>query len=138
VFCHASIGITISDTTASGPRTLSSARSVDEVYGRSDAHVGAHGEKRPAQLEAGNDNALTFRAKQARGRCYPEGTVYSDGPDDKGLVAASLGEPPFTYTVRLMLDGNHYLARARWPADEIRGNEPSVALEFSPDLPALN
>lgn len=63
------------------------------------------------------------------------GTVYWDGPDARGLAAAALGDRPFTYEVELVLDGLHYVATAEWPADVIAGNEPSVALEFDPDLP---
>ena len=62
--------------------------------------------------------------------------MYWDGPDDRGLAAAALGGGPFTYKVELVLDGARYLATAAWPANEIAGNEPSVALRFTPDLPA--
>jgi hypothetical protein len=48
------------------------------------------------------------------------------------------GDGPFTYEVELLLDGARYIAAATWPADEIVGNEPSVALRFTPDLPALS
>lgn len=41
---------------------------------------------------------------------------------------------PFTYEVELLLDGVRYVATATWPSDEIAGNEPSVALTFTPDL----
>jgi hypothetical protein len=44
---------------------------------------------------------------------------------------------PFHYEVTVRLDGSSYHASADYPADEIHGNEPSVALEFSPPLPAL-
>lgn len=81
-------------------------------------------------------NALRFPATRAPG-CMAEGTVYWDGPDDKGLEAAALGEAPFTYDVEVVLDGARHTATATWPDDEIAGNEPSVALEFSPPLPAL-
>lgn len=89
-------------------------------------------------VEAGDGDKLTFEAKRARDRCFPEGTVYWDGPDDKGLAAAGLGDRPFTYRVELMLDGERYVAGATWPDDEIPGNEPSVPLEFTPNLPALS
>jgi hypothetical protein len=83
--------------------------------------------------------AVTFQASRAqREWCFPVGTVYWDGPDDKGLAAAALGQGPFTYEVQLVLDGVRYRATATWPADEIVGNEPSVALDFSPELPALS
>jgi hypothetical protein len=83
--------------------------------------------------------AVTFQASRAqREWCFPVGTVYWDGPDGKGLAAAALGQGPFTYEVQLVLDGVRYRATATWPADEIVGNEPSVALRFSPNLPALS
>jgi hypothetical protein len=88
-------------------------------------------------VRAANGEAVSFDATRARGRCWPEGTVYWDGPDDEGLAAAALGEAPFTYEVELVLDGERYVATATWPADEIAGNEPSVALHFTPSLPAL-
>jgi hypothetical protein len=88
-------------------------------------------------VESREGYALTFNAKRAPMRCLPEGTVYWDGPDAKGLEAAQLGERPFTYQVELMLDGSRYVATATWPEDQIRGNEPSVSLDFTPELPAL-
>jgi hypothetical protein len=88
-------------------------------------------------IRSAEGEAVTFDAKQSRLRCLPEGTVYWDGPDEEGLAAAALGERPFTYTVELVLDGARFVATATWPADEIAGNEPSVPLDFTPDLPAL-
>ncbi len=89
-------------------------------------------------VRAETGEAVTFEATRAKTRCLPEGTVYWDGPDDHGLAAAALGHAPFTYEVELVLDGSHYVAATTWPADEIAGNEPSVALSFTPDLPALS
>jgi hypothetical protein len=80
--------------------------------------------------------SITFEPTVAS-RCIAEGTVYWDGPDDQGRAAAQLGEPPFTYDVEVTLDGISYRASATWPTDQIPGNEPSVALEFSPPLPSL-
>ena len=88
-------------------------------------------------VEADGGEALSFTAKSSRG-CHPEGTVYWDGPDDQGRAAARLGEGPFGYEVVLTLDGERYVAHATWPDDEIKGNEPSVRLEFTPDLPGLS
>jgi hypothetical protein len=88
-------------------------------------------------VRAETGDALTFKATRAKRNCLPEGTVYWDGPDDQGLAAAALGEGPFTYEVELVLDDVRYVASATWPGDEITGNEPSVALHFFPDLPAL-
>jgi hypothetical protein len=89
-------------------------------------------------VQAADGDALTFTAERADTRCLPEGTVYWDGPDERGLAAAALGEGPFTYRVELVLDGARYVATATWPADEIVGNEPSVALHFTPALPRLS
>ena len=54
-----------------------------------------------------------------------------------GRRAAALGGFPFRYEVDVRLDGTTYHASADYPADEIDGNEPSVALEFTPPLPAM-
>lgn len=88
-------------------------------------------------VRASNGREITFEAKGADRDCLPEGTVFWDGPDAKGLAAAELGEPPFTYEVELILDGIHYAATATWPDDEIEGEEPAVLLDFFPALPAL-
>jgi hypothetical protein len=89
-------------------------------------------------VQARDGDAITFGAKRSGARCLPEGTVYWDGPDAKGLEAAALGEGPFDYRVELELDGARYVAVATWPADEIAGNEPSVALRFVPNLPGVS
>lgn len=89
-------------------------------------------------VRAATGRAVTFDATRARSRCWPEGTVYWDGPDEEGLAAAALGEGPFTYEVELVLDGERFVATASWPDDEIAGNEPSVALHFTPGLPGLS
>ena len=88
-------------------------------------------------VRAGNGEALTFDATRMPD-CLAEGTVYWDGPDDQGLAAAALGEPPFTYEVAVVVDGVHHTAEATWPDDQIVGNEPSVALEFTPPLPPVD
>lgn len=88
------------------------------------------------EVRSHDGHAVRFPATRAPG-CMAEGTVYWDGPDDKGVEAAALGTEPFTYEVEVVLDGARHTATATWPGDEIAGNEPSVALEFSPPLPAL-
>ena len=89
-------------------------------------------------VRAATGGELTFEAERSKDDCWPEGTVYWDGPDPKGVEAARLGDRPFTYEVELILDGERYVATAVWPRDTIEGNGPSVALEFSPPLPALS
>jgi hypothetical protein len=88
-------------------------------------------------VRAADGAEVTFDATRSGGRCWPEGTVYWDGPDAKGVEAAGLGKGPFSYRVEVVLDGSRHVAEAVWPADEIRGNEPSVALDFAPALPRL-
>lgn len=89
-------------------------------------------------VRAANGDAVTFEAKPAGRGCWPEGTLYWDGPDAEGLRAAELPGERFTYEVELRLDGERYEATAVWPDDVIRGNEPSVRLGFDPALPALD
>lgn len=89
-------------------------------------------------VTAGDGDSLSFIANRAKQPCVPVGSLYWDGPDPKGKEAARLGPSPFTYDVEVILDGERYEARARWPNDEITGNEPSVRLDFTPDLPALS
>ena len=87
-------------------------------------------------VQAADGDELTFDAQRAPG-CLAEGTVYCDGPDEDGLRAAALGDFPFTYEVEVVLDGTRHTATAAFPDDVIEGNEPSVALDFEPPLPAL-
>ena len=88
-------------------------------------------------VKAAKGESLTFEANLARPRCRPEGSLYWDGPDDMGRRATELGEGPFRYRVEIVLDGKRYTAKATWPDDEIKGNEPSVRLDFRPALPSL-
>jgi len=87
-------------------------------------------------VAAANGKSLTFAPDRANVGRLPQGTVSWNGPDAQGAAAVKLGPPPFTYTVILTLDGTRHTATAHWPDDVIEGNEPSVALNFSPALPA--
>jgi hypothetical protein len=88
-------------------------------------------------VTAANGEHLTFDATRTTTACLNEGSVLFDGPDERGLAAAALGPAPFTYDAVLVLNGVRHVAHATWPDDVIAGNEPSVALRFSPPLPAL-
>ena len=57
--------------------------------------------------------------------------------DEDGLLAAALGDLPFTYRVELTLDGSEHEAVAVWPDDEATSCHPCVPLEFEPALPTL-
>ena len=89
------------------------------------------------EVTAANGRSMTFAAKPSADRCRSVGDLYFDRPDDLAKQAAGLGDFPFTTTVTLTLDGRSYVATAVYPDDEIEGNEPSVALEFVPELPGL-
>lgn len=89
-------------------------------------------------VRAHGGEAMTFEPRRVRIPCLPEGSVYWRASDRIGRDAAALGEPPFTYEVVLVLDGVRYAATATWPVDVIPEEEPSVALRFRPDLPALS
>ena len=87
-------------------------------------------------VTASNGRSVDFDAARADDRpCRSEGSVYFDGPDAPGKAAAALGPGPFRYQVTLVLDGSSYDASARYPDDVIPGDEPSVVLSFTPDLP---
>jgi hypothetical protein len=88
------------------------------------------------EVTAGNGRSLTFEATQSKDACRSAGDLYFDGPDEPAQAAARLGGFPFTTTVTLTLDGRVHRATATYPDDEIEGNEPSVDLEFTPELPA--
>lgn len=64
-----------------------------------------------------------------------DGTVGFAAPAAAGQVAAGLGDGPFTYEVRLVLDGADHVATASWPDDEDDGCAPCVPLRFDPPLP---
>lgn len=70
--------------------------------------------------------------------CTGEGAAYMDAPVDEGLIAAALGDPPFTYDVTLSIDGQTYQATATWPDETVDECDPCVPLTFDPPLPALN
>lgn len=70
--------------------------------------------------------------------CQPEGSVSWLLGDRAAHEATTLTGDTFTYRVAVTLDGTEHVATATWPDDVIPDNEPSVALEFAPPLPALS
>jgi hypothetical protein len=89
-------------------------------------------------VTAAEGESLTFDATRSDNDRWPEGTVYFDGPDGAGRKAADLGTFPLTYRVVLTLNGERYFATAAYPEDVQQGNDPSVDLRFTPQLPALD
>ncbi|WP_377320616.1 hypothetical protein ACFJIY_16440 [Pimelobacter simplex] len=90
-----------------------------------------------AQVEvtAGNGRRTTITAQRQRGSCV--GDLWFGAPDEVARAAARLGGFPFTTRVTLVLDGVRHVATAVHPDDEVAGNEPYVALAFTPPLPGL-
>lgn len=88
------------------------------------------------QAGNGDGDAVTFHATRSRTRCLPESTVYWDGPDEKGLAAAALGEGPFTYKVELLLDGAVYRATRYLAGRRDRGQRAFGSAPLHPRLPA--
>jgi hypothetical protein len=68
--------------------------------------------------------------------CHSEGDLFFNGPDRLTAGLADLGPFPYTYTVKLMMDGTTYTGTAVYPDDEIKDVEPYTALTFDPPLPA--
>jgi len=89
-------------------------------------------------VRAADGQEVSFPASGTPDATCREGYLYWAGALDRELAAAVLAaQGPFTYEVDLVLDGVHHTATATWPDDQIPGNEPSVALDFTPPLPAL-
>ena len=80
---------------------------------------------------------VTLVPRRQRG-CQPEGSVSWLLGDRAAHEATTLDGDTFTYRVVVVLDGAEHVATATWPDDVIEGNEPSVALDFLPALPAMS
>ena len=89
------------------------------------------------KVTAANGQTLTLTPRVAGPGCRSDGNVTFTLADNKARAAGAIGGLPFTYDVTIVLDGTRYRATAKYPDDEITGNEPNVALGFSPALPAL-
>jgi hypothetical protein len=93
-------------------------------------------------VRAADGREITFPAPgEPSTRCDGAGELYWTGGAAGDLASIGLDRPvaergPFTYEVELTLDGVVHTATATWPDDVIVGNEPSVALDFEPALPA--
>ena len=134
-------------TTEDGPVAAPTARLA--VLADHDGQVDSYGvelalqhlAREPAQADA----TITVLASEGRSHTFatgslvdecPDGDVFWSGGMEEGLAAAAMAQAgPFTYEVVLTLDGVEHRATATWPDDIIVGNEPSVALDFSPALP---
>jgi hypothetical protein len=89
-------------------------------------------------VTAANGQSLTLPGLRATQPCWAHGSVFFRGADGDSAGVTALGPAPYTYTVDVVLDGTTYTGTGTWPADEERGNEPYVTLDFSPALPAYS
>ncbi|MGH3452906.1 MAG: hypothetical protein ACRDP2_00725 [Nocardioidaceae bacterium] len=87
-------------------------------------------------VTAADGDSLTFSPRLAGG-CQAAGDLGWDAPRATAREAVRLGPAPFTYDVRLMLDGRTYDASATWPDDVFDSFHGYVRLNFSPALPEL-
>jgi hypothetical protein len=79
-----------------------------------------------------------FDAGEAHLGCPEQGYLsFSERGDALGAEVVDLGPPPFSYDVALVLDGTSYDGTGTWPDDELENTGGSVALDFTPPLPAL-
>ncbi len=87
-------------------------------------------------VTASDGAAHTFPLNRQDFDCS-EGSIYLTAPTEEGLAAAELGSAPFTYEVRLELDGTTYVGTGVWPDGVDPECAPCVPLSFTPPLPAL-
>jgi hypothetical protein len=90
-----------------------------------------------AVVTSSNGRSLALDLSRDREGCIPGGSVKFTGSQEQGIAAAALGPPPFTYDLRLEIDGVKHRAIAEWPDDVDEECSPCVPLRFRPALPAL-
>lgn len=78
----------------------------------------------------------TLAPMHAERGCSSEGTLFFNGPDDLPTALGDIGPFPYTYSVKLTMDGEVHVGTAKYPDDEIKGLEPYTALTWDPPLPA--
>jgi hypothetical protein len=73
----------------------------------------------------------------AKDPCPDDGAVSLEGEHPTEAVdLPELGEPPYTYDVRLVMDGEEYVGTGSWPEGLDPPNSNQVSLTWSPALPA--
>ena len=87
-------------------------------------------------VESAAGNEATIALDRQRG-CYERGALGFSAPRSAGLAATRIGDGPFTYEVRLDLDGTPYVGRGAWPDDESAEMAPHVPLTWTPPLPVF-
>ncbi len=87
-------------------------------------------------LTAANGATRTLAPMHPTRDCMGEGQLFFRGPDSLVQGLEDLGPFPYSYTVKLTMDGTTYTGTAVYPDDEIKDLEPYTALTFDPPLPA--
>ena len=72
-----------------------------------------------------------------RTECVAAGSVGFAGTQAESTRVLELGPAPYTYQVRLTLDGATFTGTGQWPQDERPAERPYVDLAFTPPLPAF-
>lgn len=85
-------------------------------------------------VTAAGGQSLSFEATNLRTSCAPIGAAWWEGPAEKGVEAAALGEFPFTVQVDVEIDGTPHSATAVFPDDAEADDAPFLPLEFTPPL----
>jgi len=82
-------------------------------------------------------SSATYPLRPIDDSCPRDGVVHLEGehPTEE-LELPALGEPPYDYSLRLVLDGTEYVGTARWPDDLDPPTSNEVLLTWSPPLPA--
>ena len=88
-------------------------------------------------LSDGSASATYPMKRSRRDSCPGDGAVsFSGDAMDESLDLPALGDPPYSYEVHLTMDGRSYTGTGRWPDDLKPPNANSLALTWSPQLPA--
>ena len=89
-----------------------------------------------ATVTAADGSSHSFEFTDQSNKC-PLGSLFLTAPVDEGLTAAQLGDGPFTYEIRMMMDGFEFTGTGVWPIGEDPECAPCVPLTFGPPLEAL-
>jgi hypothetical protein len=116
---------------------------LNEVYGPSLALTGLASDPREATgalVLSDADGEMRYPLQIANDDCPRDGNVVmtSKNPNEPVDLSDDLGDPPYSYEVRLILDGEEHVGSGQWPDDLNPGKSNQLRLAWSPPLPAAN